>query len=175
MLVGIVSINLGGVVGDWLIPRTSRLLVRNVCVAVASLGPMVCLGAICMLDNPSTPLILGLILLVHIFGGINAAGSYCVVLDIFPASASAFTGVGESIYLYSDAYISAWHLSVRSDLTRYSPLACPPPDNTIAQSTGIFAPVVTGILLDLGHCPSGSAGAINDDRCAQPIRYLMQI
>ena len=47
------------------------------------------------------------------WAGANAAGSYCIVLDIFPASAASFTGV----------------------------------DNTIAQSTGIIAPLVTGVLL----------------------------
>ena len=60
--------------------------------------------------------------ITHFCAGINAAGSYCVILDIFPASAASFTGV----------------------------------DNTIAQSTGIFAPLVTGMLLDDGRCPSAS-------------------
>jgi ACS family sodium-dependent inorganic phosphate cotransporter len=126
ILVGIISTNAGGVFGDWAIKHHGRLLVRNVCVAVASLGPMACLLAICYLPSPHVGVILGLIVLVHLLAGINAAGSYCVVLDIFPSSAAAFTGL----------------------------------DNTIAQSTGIFAPIVTGMLLDAGGCasPSESGG-----------------
>eukprot|EP01043_Picozoa_sp_COSAG02_P025615 COSAG02_NODE_1445_length_12580_cov_8.848089_6_plen_185_part_00 len=108
--------------GDWAIRRTAgrRLLVRNFCVAVASLGPTVCLLLIIYLEKPSDTLILALILITHFCAGVNAAGSYCVILDIFPSSAASFTGV----------------------------------DNTIAQSTGIFAPLVTGVLLDLGDCPT---------------------
>jgi MFS family permease len=111
--------------GDWAIRRTGgrRLLIRNICVAVASLGPTTCLLLIIYLEQPSNALILTLILITHFCGGVNAAGSYCVILDIFPGSAAAFTGV----------------------------------DNTIAQSTGIFAPLMTGVLLDLGHCPTSGS------------------
>ena len=111
--------------GDWAIRRSAgrRLLVRNICVTVASLGPTVCLLLIIYLEEPSNTLILALIMITHFCGGINAAGSYCVILDIFPASAASFTGV----------------------------------DNTIAQSTGIFAPLLTGILLDRGHCPTAGS------------------
>jgi MFS family permease len=90
---------------------------------VASLGPTTCLLLIIYLEQPSNALILTLILITHFCGGVNAAGSYCVILDIFPGSAAAFTGV----------------------------------DNTIAQSTGIFAPLMTGVLLDLGHCPTSGS------------------
>ena len=125
ILVNILSINLSGVLGDWAISRGwSRLVVRNACVAAASLVPMACLLTVVMAagHSESNALILGLILTTHFFAGINAAGSYCVVLDLFPHGAGSFSGI----------------------------------DNTIAQSMGIFAPTITGLLLDAGHCPSTS-------------------
>lgn len=49
---GIISTNLAGVLGDWAIRFTGgrRLLVRNICVAISSLGPTICLLLIVGVD-----------------------------------------------------------------------------------------------------------------------------
>ena len=61
---GIISTNLAGVVGDWAIKWTGgrRLLVRNICVAISSLGPTACLLLIIGVPKIDTSMVLVLIL-----------------------------------------------------------------------------------------------------------------
>eukprot|EP01050_Picozoa_sp_SAG11_P016689 SAG11_NODE_2309_length_3542_cov_2.410398_1_plen_174_part_00 len=102
-------------------------------VGLASAGPIACfLGITVMVGGEGSSgasanvhLILAAILLLNFSSGFNAAGSYCVVLDLYPSGAALFSGV----------------------------------DNTIAQSTGIMAPLLTGVLLDRGGCPSAATFA----------------